>query len=291
MSEAPQHLLFVGGLSGSGRTTAMGALEDLGYYGVDNIPPQLIDPFLALCAKSTPPIAQVAMALDAREEGFLRGFPATLETLRQSGTHAEVLFLDCRNEVLQSRYRETRRVHPLAPAGPVEAGIERERELLDDLARLADHTIDTSDLNVHQLRDAVLRHASQKALSCTPHIVSFGFRHGIPPSAELLFDVRVLRNPHFEATLRAKSGLDSAVRDFVLGDERSRDVVDRIADFLEHHLRLYDQEGKAYLHVGIGCTGGRHRSVAVAEALAVRLERDVRVTHRDVRKSESAGAQ
>jgi UPF0042 nucleotide-binding protein len=283
------HIIFVGGLSGSGRTTAMGALEDLGFYSVDNIPPQLVEPFVALCEKSRPPIEKIALALDARDQAFLKDFPAVVASIRERGAEVELLFLDCRHEVLQNRYRETRRVHPLSPAGPVEEGIHRERALLLEIASLADTTVDTSDLNVNQLRDTLVRHVSGDERPCVVHLLSFGYRYGIPNSADLLFDVRFLRNPHYVPELRAGTGLDPEVSRYVLEHERSREWMRRFEDFIAYLLHLYDGEGKAYLHIGIGCTGGRHRSVAVAEALGEQLremdaEREVSVAHRDAAK-------
>jgi len=266
----------------------MGALEDLGFYGVDNIPPQLVEPFVALCAKASPPIDKVALALDAREEVFLKSLPAVIEAVRGGDVEVEVIFLDCRDDVLLERYRETRRVHPLAPAGPVEAGIARERQLLFDFARLADQSVDTSDLNVHELRETVVRHVVGRGRACVVNLLSFGYRYGVPSSADLLFDVRFLRNPHFERELRPRTGLEAEVASFVMGHDRTQEWMRRLETFLNYSLGLYDLEGKAYLHVGIGCTGGRHRSVAVVEALASRLreaKREVNVSHRDVGKS------
>ena len=287
MSHDGTHIVFVSGLSGSGRTTAMGALEDLGFYGVDNIPPQLIEQFVDLCAKANPPVRNIALALDAREAAFLKGFPAVVQAIRASGARADVLFLDCADEVLVSRYRETRRVHPLSPAGTVEQGTTRERALLEDVARLADYVLDTSRLNIHQLRDAVVRWVTGEGKPSVVTLVSFGYRYGIPPGAELLFDVRFLPNPHFEPLLRPKTGLDKDVADFVLEHQRTQELFSRLGTFLDYLLERYDAEGKAYLTIGIGCTGGRHRSVAVATRLAERLRRsgrEVNVQHRDVEK-------
>jgi UPF0042 nucleotide-binding protein len=287
VSSPAARIVFVSGLSGSGRTTAMGALEDLGFYCVDNLPPQLIEQFVHLCAKANPPILDIALALDAREAAFLKGFPAVVEAIRAGGARVEVLFLDCADEVLLNRYRETRRVHPLAPAGTVEQGIERERALLGDVARLADWTLDTSQLNIHQLREAVVRLATGAQRRSVVNLVSFGYRYGVPPSAELLFDVRFLPNPHFEPALRPRTGLDDDVAKFVLEDPRTRELLARLCGFLDYALGLYDAEGKAYLTVAIGCTGGRHRSVAVVAALGVALQaqgREVNVQHRDVGK-------
>jgi len=285
--EGGPRIVFVTGLSGSGRTTAMGALEDLGFYGVDNIPPQLTEQFVDLCAKANPPIHDIALALDAREAAFLKGFPAVVSAMRATGARAEVLFLDSADEVLVSRYRETRRVHPLAPTGTVEQGIERERALLGEIAQLADHVLDTTRLNIHQLREAVVRWVTGEGTASVVTLVSFGYRYGIPPAAELLFDVRFLPNPHFEPALRPKTGLDAEVAGFVLGHERTVELLAHLGGFLDYLLGRYDAEGKAYLTVAIGCTGGRHRSVAVAAALAERLRaagREVNVQHRDVEK-------
>jgi UPF0042 nucleotide-binding protein len=287
MSEAGVRIVFVSGLSGSGRTTAMGALEDLGFYGVDNIPPQLIEQFVDLCAKANPPIRDIALALDAREAAFLKGFPSVVQAIRATGARADVLFLDCADEVLVSRYRETRRVHPLAPAGTVEQGIERERALLEDVARLADYALDTSRLNIHQLREAVVRWITGEGKPSVVTLLSFGYRYGVPPSAELLFDVRFLPNPHFEPALRPKTGLDDAVSRYVIEHPRTVELLEHLGAFLDYVLARYDAEGKAYLTIGIGCTGGRHRSVAVAEALGCRLRaagREVNVQHRDLEK-------
>ena len=287
MNREGTHIVFVSGLSGSGRTTAMGALEDLGFYGVDNIPPQLIEQFVDLCAKANPPVRNIALALDAREAAFLKGFPAVVQAIRATGARADVLFLDCADEVLVSRYRETRRVHPLAPAGTVEQGTLRERALLEDVARLADYALDSSRLNIHQLRDAVVRWVTGEGKPSVVTLISFGYRYGIPPASELLFDVRFLPNPHFEPKLRPRTGLDQDVADFVLENERTGELLARLGGFLDYLLERYDAEGKAYLTIGIGCTGGRHRSVAVANALAERLRqggREVNVKHRDVEK-------
>jgi len=288
--DAPEQgeIVFVSGLSGSGKSTAMAALEDLSFYGVDNLPAQLVPQFLNLCEQATPPIRRIALAVDTREAPFLSAFPAMVATLREGGARVRTLFLDCANEVLEKRYRETRRVHPLSPGGSVEQGIERERELLVDVASLADYQIDTTHVNVHELKDAIERWvAGESARPMVVNLVSFGFRYGTPPSVELLFDMRFLPNPYFAEGLRARTGLDGEVARYVLEDERGREMFERLTGFLGYLLPKYDDEGKAYLTVGIGCTGGRHRSVAVAEALAAWLTgrgREVNVEHRDVER-------
>jgi UPF0042 nucleotide-binding protein len=256
MSMAEARVIFLSGLSGSGKTTAMAALEDLAFYCVDNLPHALVETFLDLCAKATPPIRKVALAIDSREAAFLSGFPALIDQVRRRGANAELVFLECANDALVSRYRETRRVHPLSREGSVEEGIEAERRLLGDVARIADHVIDTTRLNVHQLRDIVVHHVAGDARSTVVNLASFGFRYGTPPSAELT---------------------------------QTEALLCRLGDLLDFLLPLYEAEGKAYIRVGIGCTGGRHRSVVIANALAEQLRkagRDVNLTHRDIERTE-----
>ena len=288
MSEGRPHIVLVSGLSGSGKSTAMAALEDLGFYCVDNLPVQLIEQFLHLCAKATPPIEKIALAIDAREAAFLGAVPGVVDPLRRSGAAVEVIFLDCANEVLVNRYRETRRVHPLAPRGSVEEGIEAERPLLVELAGLADRVIDTSALNVHQLKAAIVQQVAGERRPTVLNLLSFAFRYGPPQSAELLFDVRFLPNPHFEERLRPRTGRDREVAEYALKNARGAAFFDHLRELLAFLLPVYDEEGKAYLTIAIGCTGGRHRSVAIAEALAAELRgggREVNLEHRDVEKS------
>jgi UPF0042 nucleotide-binding protein len=287
MTTRNAEIVFVSGLSGSGKTTAMAAIEDLSFYCVDNLPAQLIEQFLDLCAKSTPPIQKIALAIDAREAEFLRDVPTVVEKLRAEGAQARLIFLECSNQHLMNRYRETRRVHPLAPDGTVEDGIETERRLLSDVSRLADFVVDSSELNIHQLRETVVGFVAGGARPTVVNMISFGFRYGAPSAAELLFDVRFLPNPHFEPSLRSRTGEDREVAEYVLKNERASALMDRLLGLLTFLLPLYDVEGKPYLTVGVGCTGGRHRSVAILNALAEELRaggRDVNVTHRDVEK-------
>jgi len=285
VSVATPRAVFLSGLSGSGKSTAMAALEDIGFYCVDNLPPQLVAQFVDLCSKANPPIQKIALAIDAREAAFLSAVPSVVEQLRSTGLEVDVIFLDCADDALVSRYRETRRVHPLSPGGSVQEGIVIERRLLSDLAQLADLRLDTTRLNVHQLKDAVVHHVSGLLRATVVSLISFGFRFGTPPSAELLFDVRFLPNPHFEPALRARTGEDPDVARYVLENPRSVELIQRLRDLLGFLLPLYDREGKAYLTIGIGCTGGQHRSVATANALAQALRaegRETNVLHRDV---------
>ena len=290
MTASPAHIVFVSGLSGSGKTTAMAALEDLSFYCVDNLPPQLVPQFLDLCAKATPPIDKVALAVDAREEPFLRRFPEVVQGLRKQGGQVDGIFLDCSNDVLLNRYRETRRVHPLSPDGSVEEGIDRERRLLTEVAGMSNFQIDTSLLNVHQLKETVMQLVSGgRPRGTVVNVISFGFRYGPPQAAELLFDLRFLPNPYFEEDLRQRTGMDAEVAEYVLKSAAGSAFFEKLGDFTEYLLPLYDGEGKAYVTIGVGCTGGRHRSVAVAQALAARLRerrREVNVEHRDVEREQ-----
>jgi UPF0042 nucleotide-binding protein len=282
-------MVFVAGLSGSGRSTAMDALEDLSFYSVDNLPPQLVEQFLDLCAKADPPHRKIALAIDTRDATFVSGIARLIERLRSDGARAELLFLECASDVLVNRYRETRRVHPLSPQGSVEEGIERERTLLMDLLRLADLVVDTSEMNVHRLRETVVRWAVGGGRPTVVNLTSFGFRRGTPQHAELVFDVRFLPNPHFDASLRPRTGDDPEVASYVLRGAAAEGLMGRLHDLLGFLLPLYDAEGKAYISVAVGCTGGRHRSVAIVNALAGRLRaggREVNVNHRDVEKVE-----
>lgn len=288
MSQSAPQVVFVAGLSGSGKTTAMAALEDVGFYCVDNLPAQLTGQFVELCATSSPPIEKIALAIDARERSFLQGVPGVVRKLRDDGMSTQLFYLDCTTDSLVNRYKETRRVHPLSPTGSVEEGVETERKLLSEVAQLADLRLDTSELNVHQLRDAVTRAVTGAGRSTIVNLVSFGFRHGLPRAADLVFDVRFLPNPHFEAGLRAKTGQDPEVAAFALENDRARELLRHLRELISFLLPLYDGEGKAYLTVAVGCTGGHHRSVAVLEALASDLRgvgREVSVLHRDAEKS------
>lgn len=284
MTKDETQIVFVSGLSGSGKTTTMGALEDLSFYCVDNLPAQLVLQFVDLCTKANPAIGKIALAVDSRESQFLRRFPQVVEELRAAGAQVTGIFLDCSDEVLVKRYSETRRVHPLSPDGSVEDGIQRERQQLTELAALASVEIDTSMLNIHELKERVIQVVAGGVRETVVNILSFGYRFGPPQSVELMFDLRFLPNPYFDDALRHGTGMDPAVAAYVLDSAPGREFFSRLADFVEFLLPHYDQEGKAYVTVGMGCTGGRHRSVAVAEALARHLReagREVNVEHRD----------
>ena len=259
-------LVIISGMSGSGKTTALRALEDLGFFCVDNLPVGLIPQFVELCASSWE-VRRSALVVDVREGEFLRDLDHVVEELRRR-TRLRVLFLECDDEVLRSRFRETRRRHPLAPEGDLREAMRRERELLRSLRELADWVLDTSGLSPHRLRELVQRELSGAALPRTClEILSFGYRWGVPPEADLVMDVRFLPNPYFVEKLSSLPGTDRRVADYVLSSRESKLFLEKTLDLLDFLIPLYAKEGKSYLTIGIGCTGGRHRSVAIAEAI------------------------
>lgn len=283
---APQVVILTG-LSGSGKSTALRALEDAGFYCVDNLPVVLLEKMIGLKADGDG-VARIAAVVDAREARFLGDAHRVLAELREKAD-VEVIFFDAGDDVLVRRYSETRRRHPLAgEGGTVPDGIAAERRVLAGLRDVADEVVDTTGWNVHELKRFVQRRfvaGERGQLSVT--VVSFGFRGGLPNNADLVFDVRFLPNPYFVPELKPHPGTDPRVAGFVLGKPEAREFLDRIHDLLGFLLPRYREEGKSYLTVAIGCTGGKHRSVALAAALAERLEKDgqpVRLWHRDVEK-------
>ncbi len=284
-----RRFVIVTGLSGSGKTHALRALEDLGYFCVDNLPTQLIPTLAELAGRDDSGLDKVALVVDIRESAFLRGFPAVLKSLRGNPrTRPTLIFLEATHSSLVRRFSETRRPHPLARGRSVADGIREEREKLSAIRSLADMIVDTSHLTVHELRDIFMRMSRDgggKRAEMVVTLLSFGFKHGLPEDADLAFDVRCLPNPHFVDRLRALTGRDQKVVRFMRRHKATKDFIDRLLSFLTFALPHYVREGKTYLTVAIGCTGGQHRSVMVAEALKRRLSGvpgvRVRVTHRD----------
>jgi RNase adapter protein RapZ len=281
-------LVVVTGLSGAGRTTALRVLEDLGFYCVDNLPPRLAPGLLELLegGKASVP---VGLGIDVRSGGFLEGAEEALSELAARGFPPEVLFLDASDEALVRRFSETRRPHRLAAHGDVLDAIRLEREWLAPLRRRATRVIDTTHLTVHALRRQLVQIVSGRldGIRLVTRVVSFGFKYGLPQDADLVFDLRYLPNPHFVPELRPFSGLDAPVRDYVLNAPDAQELLTDLTALLSKLLPRYAAEGKAYLTIAVGCTGGRHRSVAMAEALAKALTQGpVVVAHRDVERAE-----
>jgi UPF0042 nucleotide-binding protein len=290
MSEGGGHpFIVLTGLSGSGKSQAIHALEDLGYFCVDNLPTVLI-PTLARLSLRADGIEKVAIVVDVRERGFLSQFPkiyTRLHAMRR--LNAVLIFLEASNATLVRRFSETRRPHPLAPGRSATEGIRDEREQLRSIRALADKIVDTSDMTVHELRQFFLTLSRGRGPGqMVTTLLSFGFKHGVPVDADLVFDVRCLPNPYFVPTLRRRTGRDRAVVAFMEREPATRDFIKRIEEYVRFALPYYSQEGKSYLTVAIGCTGGRHRSVMVAERLRRTLADvagRVRVRHRDIRVS------
>ena len=265
----PVSFVVITGLSGAGKSYAIKCFEDRGFFCVDNLPTTLIPTFADLVARADAKRGRVALGVDVREGEYLSHFLEALAELRTRGHAVEVLFLEAAEEALVRRYRETRRRHPLAPDGNVLDGIRAERKALSTVREVADRIVDTSALTVHQLKDFLVdAYVAPKARpGLAVSLVSFGFKHGVPIDADLVFDVRFLPNPHFVEGLRPLDGRDARVREFVMKHGESRELLGRIADFLGFVLPAYQREGKAYLTIAVGCTGGRHRSVALVEEL------------------------
>ena len=288
VGRAPQ-VVILSGVSGSGKSTALRALEDAGFYCVDNLPIVFLEKLLELSGHTAGEVSRIALGVDAREGRFLADAPRVIQEVRQKGTEVQVLFLDASDDALVRRYSETRRRHPLAgEGGTVLDGIATERQALVELKSIADEVIDTTTLNVHELKRLVARRfvtGGGTRLGVT--IVSFGFRFGLPTHADMVLDVRFLPNPYFVTELKPHPGTDPRVAGFVLGQPDARAFLERLSELFGFLLPRYRTEGKSYLTIAIGCTGGRHRSVAVASALAERLEsagQPVRLWHRDVEK-------
>jgi RNase adapter protein RapZ len=285
LDDRPLELAIVSGMSGAGRSTAARALEDLGWFVVDNLPPALLPTMLDLVGRR-PEARRIAVVVHVRGRAFFAHLTSALDEIRSRGIEPRVVFLEASNEALVRRFESVRRPHPLQQSGRVLDGIEVERELLRDLRADADLVVDTSVLNVHELRrtiDNAFTDEDEVRLRAT--VLSFGYKYGIPVDADHVIDMRFLPNPHWVPELRPYTGLDPAVNDYVLDQEGAKEFLDRYAELLHLLADGYLREGKRYLTVAVGCTGGKHRSVAMAEHLATRLVKDgveTLVVHRDM---------
>jgi UPF0042 nucleotide-binding protein len=277
------HIVILTGLSGSGKTVALNALEDSGFFCVDNLPVKLIKTFVDLCHK-TPAISRIAIGVDIRERKFLADFSDTASALRKT-QNIEIIFLEAKDDIILRRFKETRRPHPLGYKN-LKKAIHIELKLLSQTRQEADRIINTSSLSPHNLRNIITRaYSGIKKNDMTITLVSFGYKYGIPSEADLLFDVRFLPNPNFIKELKAFPGTSKKVKNFVLGQQDTKDFLNRLYPLLMHTIPLYMQEGRSYLTIGIGCTGGMHRSPAIADDIRKTLKKqklDISVVHRDL---------
>jgi len=282
--------VIVTGMSGSGKRTAMKMLEDVGFYCVDNLPVALIEKFVELITTPTSEVNKVALGVDVRADQSFGGVRSILKQLRNNGYLFEILFLEAGDDVLLKRYKETRRLHPLSPEGRVQEGIMREREILKDIREEADYIIDTSHLLTRELKEEIddifVRNKEYNSLIVT--ILSFGFKKGIPADADLVFDVRFLPNPFYIDELKHKTGNDKEVQDYVMSFDEAGTFLNKLVDMLDFLIPNYVKEGKHQLVIGIGCTGGKHRSVTLANALYTGMKDHgtygVKLYHRDIDK-------
>ncbi len=280
-------LVIITGLSGAGKSQAVKALEDLGYYCVDNLPPVLISQVLSLCEENVEDIRRVALVTDIRGGVFFSNLMKEIEHLSNQNENCKILFLDASDEVLVKRFKEARRAHPVAPHGSIEQAIGKERLQLEPLKQRANYIIDTSNFTQGQFKNYLINifgtYDQNQSLSIS--IMSFGFKKGIPKDADFIFDVRFLPNPYYVEELRMKTGNDKQVQDYVMNFQQSKDIYDGIYNLLQTAIALCKSEGRTQLVVAIGCTGGRHRSVTLANKLADNLKDQsyfVHVLHRDL---------
>jgi UPF0042 nucleotide-binding protein len=282
-------IIIITGLSGSGKSTAVRVLEDEGFFCIDNLPVSLFPTFIELVEKSREYVRDVVLVMDIRDLDFLQGYEKVLQEVRESGHKVEIIFFDASDEVLIRRYSETRRRHPVQDKGTLPEGIRYERSLLEGLRLMATLVIDTSELNVHQLKEMVISRikGDGSAREMMIHLQSFGFRYGIPLESDIVMDVRFLPNPYFVRDLREFSGLDPMVREYVLGKTETTEFIRKFREIIDFLVPGYHKEGKSYLTISIGCTGGKHRSVVIAEEMRgfFRDSRiNLKVTHRDIGK-------
>ncbi len=285
------NIVIITGLSGSGKSMAIDALEDVGYFCVDNLPVLLLPKLLELHSGGVSEIQKLAFGMDLRQKEFVKNYQEIFHMLRKEGYSFVVLFLECSEEVLLKRYSETRRQHPIANGANLVDRIRSEKRQLKELKEMADRIIDTSNLTVHQLKDVITQHALQgvKTERMRISVLSFGFKYGVPLEADLLIDVRFIPNPYFMPELKKLDGKDERVQQFVTKWTETREFFEKYFALLEYLLPLYEREGKSYLTIAVGCTGGRHRSVTVAEKIFEHLreeKRELTLKHRDIELSE-----
>jgi len=281
-------IFIITGLSGSGKSTAIDVMEDAGYYCVDNMPVSLLPKFLELPLQHNADITGLAFVMDAREKGFIEHYAAIFDTLKADGHRLEIIFLEATEKDLLNRYSQTRRYHPLGRGKSLIESIQREKDALAPLRTSADQIINTTGLTVHDLKNVIRALINHRDLArMQVHVMSFGFKYGVPEHADLVVDVRFLANPYFQPDLKTMDGESTRVRDFVMADPNSRIFLEKYLDLLDYLIPLYDKEGKAYLTIAIGCTGGHHRSVAMARTVFEHVRQrgvEVEISHRDIKR-------
>jgi UPF0042 nucleotide-binding protein len=282
-------IIILTGLSGSGKSTALAALEDAGFYCVDNMPVVLLPRFMELPITQSSHAAGLAFGMDLRERDFLANYSTVINEVKQKGFSLETIFLEADEEIILQRYSQTRRHHPVTQENSLMESIRFEKTLMEGLKKTADQVINTSRFNVHELKRTINSIARQinKLPSMRIHIVSFGFKYGTPSDADLIIDVRFLPNPYFVPELKEKNGETAAVKSFVLQNDITREFLHKYIDLLDYLIPLFEDEGKAYLTIAVGCTGGRHRSVAIARTIYEHIHKagkNIAITHRDIRQ-------
>ena len=286
--------VIVTGMSGAGKTTVLKFLEDINYFCVDNLPPAMLTKFAELCFEKGADIDKVALGIDIRGGKLFSGLLTVLEQLRTNGYNCELLFLDASDTALVKRYKETRRRHPLSGKGSIDDGIKKEREILKEIKSKADYIIDTTHTLTRDLKEQInaIFLDNKEFDSIIVSVCSFGFKYGIPLDSDLVFDVRFLPNPYYISELKPLTGMDKEVYDYVMSFNETNLFLEKLTDMVEFLIPQYKKEGKNQLVISIGCTGGKHRSVAVAEALYKRLimdKRSVVLSHNDIEKDAKRG--
>ncbi|MDO5125697.1 MAG: RNase adapter RapZ [Ruminococcus sp.] len=281
--------VIVTGMSGSGKSSAVNILEDIGYYCIDNMPPELIGKFADICSQSEGKIEKVAFVVDVRSRGLFNKLQDTIDMLKSENINLKILYIDCSSEVLIRRYKETRRKHPLDEAsyGDIRKAVEKEKELLVPIKAVCDYYIDTTNTSVAQFRERMNEIFLENEEYMRIDVRSFGFKYGPLPEGDLIFDVRCLPNPFYIQELKEKTGLDSEVSGYVMKFDEAQELLKKFNELVDFLIPLYEKEGKAQLVIAFGCTGGKHRSVTFAEAMAKHLResnRKIRIAHRDIEK-------
>ncbi|MBW2060024.1 MAG: RNase adapter RapZ [Deltaproteobacteria bacterium] len=290
MDQRRGSIVIITGLSGSGKTTALAALEDQGFFCIDNLPVLLLPKFLSLYNQTSSEFLKLAAVMDMRERNFVQNFQEVFTQIQSDNYDLQMVFLEASNETLARNFSYTRRPHPLAQEGKLLEAIEKERQMMSPVKEATHQVVDTSEFNVHQLRDLIVQKFAKAKDGMSIELLSFGYRHGIPHEADIIMDVRFLSNPYYQDDLRELNGLDPEVIEYVMSRHESLQFITDFSNLLEQLFPLYQNEGKSYLTIAIGCSGGRHRSVTISHELAQRFEGKpyrISVRHRDINQGKN----